>query len=258
MAIQRTTTQSYPGTAFACWKQALAEKKFTAWLVVSVLYLVAMVLFLNRFLPFINRRSGIVLKDPLLKWLPAADLSIWIFTVIYLSILVTLAYLVNKPHLLLEGLVTMAIMYSVRVLTLYFVPLDPPAGYVRLSDPFILHFAYGGVPISRDLFFSGHTACMFILLLVVRKPLLKLFLAITLIAVMVMLLFQHVHYSIDIAGALIITPACWLLSKLLLRRMTVRRSSAPPVKMQPSDKDRNQKTGPFETGQLNQNHMKRI
>jgi hypothetical protein len=85
-----------------------------------------------------------------------------------------------------------------------------------------------------------------------------LFLAITLIAVMVMLLFQHVHYSIDIAGALIITPACWLLSKLLLRRMTVRRNSAPPVKMQPSDKDRNQKTGPFETGQLNQNHMKRI
>jgi hypothetical protein len=204
----------------------MREKHFPAWLAASVLYLSAMVVFLNYFLPYINRRQGVMLADPLLQWLPAADLSPWIFGVIYVSMAVTLLWLLDKPALMLRTLMTAALIYSLRILTLYFVPLAPPAGCVPLSDPFILHFAYGGVCITRDLFFSGHTACMFILVLAAGRRPLRLALVAAMAAVVVMLLIQHAHYSIDILGALAFTPVCWKMSGWL-RRQAPRAAAVP-------------------------------
>jgi hypothetical protein len=212
MTASRQRAAAYPASVAAAWTRAMREKHFPAWLAASVLYVSAMVVFLNYFLPYINRRQGVVLADPLLKWLPAADLSPWIFGLIYLSVALTLLWLLDKPALLLRTLMTAALVYSLRVLTLYFVPLAPPAGCIPLSDPFILHFAYGGVSITRDLFFSGHTACMFILVLAAGRRPLRLVLLAAMAAVIVMLLIQHAHYSIDILGALAFTPLCWKLS----------------------------------------------
>src|SRR5690348_5473245 len=153
MSRSRKTQTSYLSRVGRKWRLAAAEKHFRTWLVLSVLYLSGMVVFLNYFLPYINRRQGIVLADHVLKWLPAADLSPWIFGTIYFSVLVTLASLLEKPLLMLRTLIAAALIYSLRIITLYLVPLAPPAGCLPLSDPFILHFAYGGLPITRDLFF---------------------------------------------------------------------------------------------------------
>jgi hypothetical protein len=209
------------------WKSAVNEKGFSAWLIITFLYLAMLVVFLNRFLPFINRRRGISLRDPLLAYLPPADLSIWIFSVIYLAMLMALLYLLSQPHLLLRTLIAAAIVYTVRIFTLYWVPLDPPSGCIPLADPFILHFAYGGILITKDLFFSGHTASMLLLVLAVDNRILKTFLAGALTAVMIMLLYQHAHYSIDIAGALIITPICWKVSHFPLRESQSGRTVFP-------------------------------
>lgn len=194
------------------WKEAWGDKGFSFVFSLTLAYLIAMVVFLNRFLPYINERQGFALHDPVLAHIVPHDLSYWIFSVIYVSILAALAHLVTKPGALLRGLIALALVYSVRVLTLYFVPLAPPVGCIPLADPFILHFAYGGVLITRDLFFSGHTACMLTLALSVKKGLLKRFLFLTLAAVVVMLLIQHAHYTIDILGALVVTPLCWKMS----------------------------------------------
>ncbi|MGH2645111.1 MAG: phosphatase PAP2-related protein [Chitinophagaceae bacterium] len=198
------------------WKYATAEKKFFAWLIITPAYLIFLVVFLNWFLPYINQRHGIVLPDPLLSALSPVDLSKWIFSILYLSVFTTFVYLIGHPERFLRTLITVALVYSLRMLTLYLVPLDPPAGCVPLADPLMLHLAYNGVIITKDLFFSGHTACMMILVLAVQKKILKILLSTGLIAVIVMLLFQHAHYTIDIMGAIIFTPACWKMSGKIL------------------------------------------
>lgn len=195
------------------WKEAWSDRGFSLVLSLTLAYLAGMVVFLNRFLPYINRRDGILLHDPILARIPPHDLSYWIFSVIYLSILAAVVFLITKPGLVMRGLITLALVYTLRIITLYFVPLDPPAGCVPLADPFILHFAYGGVLITRDLFFSGHTACMLTLALAVRRGVLKGFLFAALVAVIALLLIQHAHYTIDILGALVVTPLCWSASK---------------------------------------------
>lgn len=58
---------------------------------------------------------------------------------------------------------------------------------------------------TKDLFFSGHTSNMLLLALCFERKNDKLlgFAATTLVAVMV--LFQHVHYTIDVLGAIVFT-----------------------------------------------------
>lgn len=212
------------------WKQAMGTKAYSKWLVAVLVYLVGMVVFLDHFLPFIDKRHGVILRDPLLAVMPPRDLSHWIFSVIYLSLFISIAYLVTKPGLLVQGLLTLAVVYTLRVLTLYMIPLEPPAGCVPLRDPFVLHLAYGGVMVTRDLFFSGHTACLLTMVLVVHKKTLRILLSLALVAVMVMLLFQHAHYTIDILGALVLTPLCWIACRRLFPGISVPSPLAIDIK----------------------------
>lgn len=195
------------------WKEAWGDRGFSAAFCLTLAYLIGMLVFLSRFLPYIDQRQGVVLRDPLLARIPSFDLSLPLFSVIYASSLLVIIHLINKPGPLLRGLIALALVYTVRIVTLYFVPLDPPVGCIPLADPFILHLAYGNVLVTRDLFFSGHTACMLTLALSVRNRTLKRTLFTALALVIVMLLVQHAHYTIDILGALVVTPICWRASR---------------------------------------------
>jgi hypothetical protein len=53
---------------------------------------------------------------------------------------------------------------------------------------------------------------MFILVLAAGRGILRRFLIPAMAAVVIMLLIQHTHYSIDILGALVFTPVCWKVS----------------------------------------------
>lgn len=212
------------------WRQALKEKKFILSLAITLIYLIILAIFTGRFLPYINARPGTQLHNLWIEYLPAYDLSSAIFVVIYLSLLATLLYVLNKPKAFLRFLAAMALMYTFRNIALYFVPLEPPVGCIPLTDPLVKWLAYGGQSITKDLFFSGHTACLFICVLVVRKKYLEIALCVALIAVAVMLIFQHAHYFIDIAGAFLITPICWVLSGRILPFSYPLSSHGPATK----------------------------
>ncbi len=66
--------------------------------------------------------------------------------------------------------------------------------------------------LTHDMFFSGHTATTFLLLLyVMRAPRLRAAMVVTHVAVVVTLLFGHMHYTIDIIGAWAVTfTVFWL------------------------------------------------
>jgi hypothetical protein len=201
------------------WKAALGSRRYGYWLGGTIAYLVLLMGFLNWFFPFIETRPGILITDPLLARLPARDVSVWIFPVLYGTLAVTLAYLSTRPRVLLQALVAFALVHSFRICTLYWLPLDAPAGCIPLADPLVRHLAYDGKIITRDLFFSGHTATLCIAWLAVRPRSLKWILGPALLVVMGLLLVQHAHYLIDIVAALIISPAGWLLARRLLRTL---------------------------------------
>lgn len=197
------------------WKAASSTRFFTLRFLLSLGYLVALILFLNYFFAWVQRRDGVVLSDPLLALLKPVNFSRYIFVLLYIAVLTGAVYLLRHPLLLLRVLQTVAIVYSLRVIAMYFVPLDPPPGIIPLTDNFLQHLTYGGVVITKDLFFSGHTTSLLILALATRNKWLKIFFSCLLIAVVIMLLWQHVHYTIDILGAFVFTPLCWYLSKYL-------------------------------------------
>lgn len=85
---------------------------------------------------------------------------------------------------------------------MYLVKLDPPIGLIPLVDPVGKILGYGGQLITKDLFFSGHTASLLILFLAVKIRWLKIFFLVVLLT-MIMLLWQHVHYTVDILGAFV-------------------------------------------------------
>jgi membrane-associated phospholipid phosphatase len=103
------------------------------------------------------------------------------------------------------------------MLTITLVPLDPPAGLIGLVDP-IGNFFYGKSYVTKDLFFSGHTSTVFLLYLCLpgRKDRM-IALAVTAL-VAFLLLVQHVHYTLDVLGALLFASiAFWLARKTVLR-----------------------------------------
>lgn len=215
-SVGKNNTVRFIRSVISQWKKASAQKQFVRLMLASLIYIGGLVVFMRYFLPYVDQRPGRQLHNLWIEHLPAIDLSPVIFAVIYLSLLLTLIYVLNKPHLFLRLLVTLAIMYTLRAISLYLVPLEPPAGCIPLVDPVITWLIDDKKVVVKDLFFSGHTACLFICILVVRKRYAEIVLCCALVAVIVMLLFQHAHYFIDIAGAFLITPICWIMSGWIL------------------------------------------
>ena len=105
-------------------------------------------------------------------------------------------------------------MALVRSAVMWATPLDPPPGMIVLEDPFVQQVGGASHPLTRDLFFSGHTSTLFLLLLVVPGRAAKaLFLACTL-GVAFLVLVQHVHYAVDVLAAPPFAYAAWRLSRL--------------------------------------------
>ena len=84
------------------------------------------------------------------------------------------------------------------------------AVFWQLANPFSF-FAPGGsaqVYLTKDLFFSGHTATTFLLLLYVwRYPQLRAVMLVGHVLVVASLFLAHLHYTIDVLGAWAITFA---------------------------------------------------
>lgn len=203
------------------WKQSIRNRNFIFLLLFAILGLTVLSIVLNPFFQYINNRTGIVLNDPILNLLTPKDLSAYLFPIINLSILLVILNVYKKPISFLRFALTIVLVYTTRIVAMYLVPLDPPEGCIVLFDPFISASVYGGEAIVKDLFFSGHTAIMLTLLLVAENKYLKYALMFFLPVVMLMLLIQHAHYTIDLIAALIFVPLCWYVANKMIKIVLV-------------------------------------
>ena len=196
------------------WKEFLEVKKNKIDLGITLLWLITILFTLTNFLNFAEKRQGVVLPDPILNLFNPVNLTWIIFALIYISIIVGVATLFKNPKRLIFTIQLYTLMVTVRIIAMYLVPLDPPAKMITLNDPFVQFFGTGQT-LTKDLFFSGHTATLFILYLITENKMLKIVFMISTIAIAILLLLQHVHYSIDVFAAIFFTYACYkLLQKI--------------------------------------------
>ena len=188
------------------WSEAWQNKLFRAKVIAGVITFIALVLFLPSFFAFIERREGHVLNDYVLQYIPAQDFSVPIFIIIWSSCLLVIIRSIQQPATFLTVLFSLVLLLITRIASIYFVPLDPPHGLIVLIDP-LTSLTYGGrgIFITKDLFFSGHTSNVFMFYLCLHKKKDKVFLLLGSITVGFLVLAQHVHYTMDVIAAFVIT-----------------------------------------------------
>ena len=211
------SSTSAPSTPLL-WPEAWQNTGFRVRLLVVVGLLLGLVTWLPRFFAFIQARPGTMLPDPLLSVLPILDVSWPIFIIIYLSVATALAHVLPRPLVLLQLLGAYWLMQVVRVGLLLLLPLEPPAGLLPLRDPVIDAFIYVSEgPITKDLFFSGHTATVMLLALAVAPGPRRRWLLAAAAAVGLLVLVQRVHYTYDVAAAPVFALGCYWLAGRLTR-----------------------------------------
>jgi len=207
---------TYPYYSNSTWSEAWASSLFRKKVIIGILLFPSILLILPTFFSKIEARQGIVLNDWLLKRIPSMDFSVVIFILVWSTSLLILFRCIQKPAIFLMTLYFLIIITLLRIITISIIPLDPPNGLIILTDP-ITSLSYGGssVFITKDLFFSGHTANLFMFYLCLQKKRDKLFALSTSLLVGLLVLVQHVHYSIDVIGAIVFTYLLVKYSKYL-------------------------------------------
>ncbi len=182
------------------WREAWATKVYRRKLIAGWILYIAVLLYFPHFFAAIQKKQGVVLNDFVLAFLPAVNMSGTIFAFIYVTVIVAIFRSAQSPYLFLLYLWATLILSISRIITISFVPLEPPIGLVSLVDPVLFPF-YGPNGITKDLFYSGHTGSVFLAFLILRKKKEKIAAFIATIVVGISLLFQHIHYTIDVVSA---------------------------------------------------------
>lgn len=183
----------------------------------TLLVALPVVAVLPTFFRWIEQRPGVLPPEPLLHILPAADLSVPLFVLLYATIAYGLLRLVRSPERLLRGMQAYVVLLLLRMLTMWSWTLEPPPGLMDLTDPVTQVFYPGATPFRKDLFFSGHTATLVLLALAMPTFRDRVFVAIAAVVVGSAVLVQHVHWTVDVLAAPVFAALAWWCSAFTLR-----------------------------------------
>lgn len=168
----------------------------------------------------IEPKRGMYLNDVVLNLFTPFNWSVMIFTMIYISVLQTIYSVARHPDLILLGLATYFAVSLIRMVTMYFLTLEPPVDMILLIDPISTKF-YPDNTFAKDMFFSGHISTMMVLVLIEKNKWARRTKIGFTFAIGLFLAWQHVHYTIDILVAPIVTSAVFYGLKKVL---------GPPIK----------------------------
>ncbi|WP_299284980.1 phosphatase PAP2-related protein [uncultured Mucilaginibacter sp.] len=202
------TNTSYRDKWTQEWKLTAFRKRLFAVLVIIFIVVSVNPYFFN----YIQQRNGIVLNDWLLNFIPQHDVSIPIFCILWSVILLAVCRAVQNPRFLIVAGWTVLLLFVSRIISITLVPLNLPKGLIYLHDPVTAMF-YGNQLITKDLFYSGHTATMFLIFLCLENRYDKAYALFATVAIAILLLVQHAHYTIDIVAAPFFTYILYRLSK---------------------------------------------
>lgn len=197
------------------WKEACDSSPKLIRLLSGSAILFTILSLLPHFFVRIEKREGTVLNDWVLASVPAHNVSTLIFIIIWGMGLLILCRAIYKPEIYVKYVWALIFVTIVRMITISLVALDPPVGLIPLTDPLTGVF-YGQATITKDLFFSGHIATVMLIFLCLEKRNDKIIAFFSIIAIAILLVVQHIHYTIDIVASPVITYLCYRFAKFSL------------------------------------------
>ncbi|MBK8700218.1 MAG: hypothetical protein IPN29_12085 [Saprospiraceae bacterium] len=178
------------------------EEKITTPMIIISFLTVGLVFYIfTLFLKYNETRAGSIIEDLVLNAFSPVENNLLIFALTYGLVALGLSFtLVTRSGILTANL-GICFLIAMRMLTLYYFPLEPPKSIIPLEDIFLQTTFYSQQTLLKDLFFSGHTAAVFLLFFLVRNRVIKSILIVGGIMLGTLLLSQHVHYTIDVVLA---------------------------------------------------------
>jgi hypothetical protein len=204
------------------WKTAFRSNSFKLQTVSTLFVAALIVIFIPQFFNFIQTVSGYTINDFILNKFEAQNVSTLIFLLIYSVCILAVINICITPFLFIKTLQALCLLQLIRIICLYFFSLNPEKTIIPLEDPFLGFFFYYGNIITKDLFFSGHVSIMALLCIAIPFRPLKYFFIMATILVAILILVQHVHYTIDVVAAPFFSFICFhLVSKYNLQKVKI-------------------------------------
>src|SRR4051812_38891889 len=194
------------------WSNAWTSVNYKKKISIASFLFILVLLYYPYFFLLIQQRPGVGLNDPVLNVLPSIEVSPYIFLLIYLTVGLGIFRSAQSPFLFLLLLWSCLFLSLSRMITMSLVPLNPPIGLLPLSDPILKPF-YGRNNITKDLFYSGHTGSVFLMYLILQRKWEKTLALIATILVGILLLIQHIHYTIDVIFAPLFVYIVFILAR---------------------------------------------
>jgi len=198
------------------WQSAWSGKKFKYILFLGIISLVSVVVFTYFFFDYVqNRTGGVVMNDWVLKMIPAKDVSIPIVFFEASVIILFLIRCISNPTMFITFLIAYVFILISRNITIDITQLRVPTGSIDFKDP-IAGVIYRSKLIDRDLFYSGHVSLLFLFYLCSSSKADKYYILFAMISVSILLLVQHIHYTVDVVCAPFFAYGCFWLAKKLI------------------------------------------
>ena len=216
------------------WREAVAEETFRKYFAANFLFCLTLYMLVVQWLKFNRTRHGTIVNDPLYNLLPLHDFSYYIFFLTYSATIATILYLIADPQRLHRAFTAFTVLFLIRALCIFFIPLSPWGDMPALRDPFT-NFVANEEIIRNDLFFSGHMSDLAFFYFLVGSSLLRRYILVCGVVVGYMLISQHVHYTLDVLAAPVFSYFCyWALierdiiwSPFLRKPEAVKNSHSP-------------------------------
>lgn len=188
------------------WKDVFQDKLFRWKLLIAPALFVAYSAVTQPLGSYVEARRGIQLKDTMLTFFPSVDFSVPVFLLLYSSIMACVLAHLHKPRVILRVLEMHLLVAIVRQLCILWFALEPPTGIIVLRDVFLENTVYPqSAPLTKDLFFSGHVASIWIYFLCAQRKYLKWYLVFATLLMAFMVLSMRIHYTYDVYGAVFFT-----------------------------------------------------
>jgi hypothetical protein len=156
-----------------------------------------------------------LINDFLLNQIRPRNVSNLVFSIIWSMAVLTLIRCIQQPSIFLMFLWGFILLSFSRMISIIAVPLNPPDNLLELIDP-ISNTFYGSKFVTKDLFYSGHTATQFLMFLCLKNKWDKLATLISTFLIGALVLVQHIHYTIDVLAAPILTYLVFILVKKII------------------------------------------
>lgn len=204
------------------WQEAFSKWDFKVSFFLSILLSLCTIILTTRWLIYNESRSSAPLNDWILALFSPQDLNFPILFITQTAIVVGFVTSAILPYHLIRTFLSITFIALLRIIAMYMVPLEPPLDIIPLTDPLLEDVFYSGKVLVKDLFFSGHISnlLLFSLTTPFKKVRSYLFLSVTIVAIMLML--QHVHYTIDILAAPFFTLLAIVIADTIMKAIFKR------------------------------------